>query len=225
MVLLSKDIQCLVEVKVEYLNETSIIDEIKNEYRKIDKRWMKLHYYTFVVIVFSGFIIETIIAILWYQSGSVEMSSETYLMKYVAAPIIANLLFILAGTFVIRSSRIKMIVKAYVISLLYVGASFIFYSVHSIFYSLYIIFTVPILLTIIYSDYILTSITALSGIFVKVISELFIVWDPDKINPLTSNLETVNLFISTFILLVFYMACMVVIRLRERKTQQAYKKR
>ena len=206
------------------LNDNSIVDEIKKEYNRIDNRWMKLHYYTFVVLVISGFIMEAVIAIIWYKSGGVEISTSTYLLKYILAPVTANLVFILIGTAFMYIPGIKRKARAYVISLLYISVCMVFFVVHSIFNSLYIIFTIPILLTVIYGDYKLTSITALFGISAKVIAELFIVWDPDKVDPAASSLSMANFFISTGVLLLFYLICMVVIRFERKKTEASIEK-
>ena len=206
------------------LNDNSIIDEIKNEYSKIDNRWMKIHFYSFVALVLAGFVAEAVIAVLWYESGDVVISSTVYLFKYLLAPVAANLLLIIIGTAVMYIPGIKRKVRAYAISLLYVGTCLVFYTVHSIFYSLYIIFTVPILLTVIYSDYKLTSVTAIAGIAAKTVSELFIVWDPDKINPSSSEIGIVNLYISTFILLLFYFVCLIVISFEKKKNEASIQK-
>ena len=185
---------------------------------------MKLHYYTFVVLVLFTFIVEAVVASIWYQSGRVEISTKTYLLKYVAAPIFVNSLFILIGTLVMRSSVVNRKAKAYVISLLYVGVCFVLYVVHSIFYTVYLVFTVPILLTVIYSDYLLTTFTAFLSIASKAVSELFIVWDPDKTNPLGSDLGIANFIISMFILLIFYGVCIVVIRFEKDKNEASIQK-
>ena len=209
---------------MKYPKENTIVAEIKNEYIEIDNRWMKLHYYTFVFLVIFGFIIEAVLAVLWYQSGSVEISTRTYMLKYIAAPVFVNSLLILADTFVIRSSRIKRKVKVYVISLIYVGACFVLYVVHCIFYNLYLIFTVPILLTVIYSDYLLTAVTAFLSIASKIAADMFIVWDADKTNLLESDFGIINFIISICILFIFYIACVVVIRFEKEKNEAGIQK-
>ncbi len=206
------------------LSDNSIIDEIKKEYNRIDNRWMKIHFYSFVALVLAGFVAEAIIAVLWYDSGDVLIPTTVYLVKYILSPVAANLLLIIIGTVVMYMPGIKRKVKAYVISILYVGTCLVFYTAHSIFYSLYIIFTVPILLTVIYNDYLLTSFTAVASIVSKTVSELFIVWDPDKINPASSEIGIVNLCISTFILILFYFLCIVVISFERKKNEASIQK-
>lgn len=201
-----------------------IITEIQNEYKKIDERWLMLHYRTFVLLVLFGFLIECIIGASWFTTGHVEISLSTYIFKYVALPLLINLSFVLCGLLVIRSSRMQQINKTYFISILYVGVCFVFYTAHIIFNSLYLIFTIPMLLTIVYSNYTLTTFTAIISIISKTISDLFVVWDPDKVNPLDSKFGLTNLFISAFIVCIFYVVCVVVIRFEKEKNAASIQK-
>ncbi|MDD4421525.1 MAG: GGDEF domain-containing protein [Eubacteriales bacterium] len=89
---------------------------------------------------------------------------------------------------------------------------------------LYFIFAVPVLLTVIYSDYILTTITSAAGIAAKTLSELFIVWDPNKYRPLDSVLNTFNFIISTCILVAFLITCLIVIRFEREKNTASIQK-
>ena len=185
---------------------------------------MKLHYNTFIALVLFGLIFEGIVAIIWYNSGDVDITFQKYILKYLLAPLFVNLIFVLISIFVIRSSKLSQKVKAYTISLLYVGVSIIFYTVHSLFYTLFIIFTIPILLTVIYNDYILTTVTAILSFSLMTISDFFIVWDPDKLSPLDSDLGLVNFSIAMLLLLLFYLLCIVAIRFGKEKNAASIQK-
>ncbi len=198
-------------------NNQTIIAEIQSEYNKIDARWLRLHYRTFVGLVLFGFLIECIIGASWFASGHVEIALPKYILKYIASPSLINLGFVLCGLLAMRASRIRQISKAYFVSMLYVGVCFVFYTVHIIFDSLYLIFTVPMMLTIVYSNYTLTTLTGIISIAAKTFSELFIVWDPDKVNLLSSKYGLTNLVVSTFILCIFYFVCAIVIRFEKEK--------
>ena len=209
---------------MDSINEYSIIHEIEKEYTKIDQRWMRLHFYTFVALVLIGFGFELVIGILWLQTEAVEISTGRYIFKYIMTPLVLNLLLVLAGFLVIRSGRVGQRKKAYVISLLFVGSCFVFYVVHSIFYVLFMMFTVPILLTVVYSDYKLTTITAAISVGLKMVSELFVVWDTDKVNPLSSALGINNFAIFIFLFVIFYFVCIIVIRFQKAKIAAGIKK-
>jgi diguanylate cyclase len=96
--------------------------------------------------------------------------------------------------------------------------------VHIIWISLYIIFILPILLTVVYTNYALTTVTAISSIAAKIISDLFITWDPDKMSPFQSTLGATNFVISICIMTAFYAACMIVIRFETEKKYASIQK-
>lgn len=97
-------------------------------------------------------------------------------------------------------------------------------SSNSIFNSLYLIFAIPILMTIVYNDYWLTSCTAILSIIAKIVSEAFITWDPDREHFMASGLGIANFILSIFILLSFCVMSIVVIYF-ERKKDEANIKR
>lgn len=206
------------------INENSIILEIESEYKRINKNWMRLHYNTFVGLVLFGSTVECMLGMTLFAIGYVEIPLIKYIIKYMAAPLLFNLIFILTGVWAMHSPRFRQPVKLYFISLLFVGVCFVFYSVHSIFNSLYLIFTLPILLTVIYGDYILTTVTALFSIAAKTVSEVFVNWDPDKIHPFDSTVCLTDFSISICILLAFYIACIVVIRFEREKNTASIQK-
>jgi len=47
--------------------EKSIIIEIQNEYENINKKWLKLHYHTFIGLVIFAFVFESITAVVFYS--------------------------------------------------------------------------------------------------------------------------------------------------------------
>jgi diguanylate cyclase len=204
--------------------DSSIIHEIKNEYKQINHKWLQLHYHTFIGLVLFAFLFEIIVAVAFYVSGNIEISLAKYVFKYILFPLLTNSCFVAIGVWVMRLSHFSQKTKAYFISLLFVGVCFIFYIVHIIFDSLYLIFFAPILLTVIYSDYALTTTTAFASIAAKVVSQLFITWDPDKTNPLSGSLALTDFIISTIVLLGLYFISMVVVRFEKEKNEASIKK-
>ncbi|SMC37980.1 GGDEF domain-containing protein [Papillibacter cinnamivorans] len=209
------------------MNETvnnSIITEIQDEYRKIDDRWLMLHYHTCIGLVAFGFFMECILSATLFAMGYIEISLARYVVKYMIAPLLANLVLLAAGILAMHSPLLQRKHKMYYISLLFVGVCFVFYSVHSIYASLYLIFTAPILLTVVYSDYLLTTVTAAVSIAAKVISELFVVWDPDKSYPFSNDVGASDFFISICVLGAFFAICMIVIRFEKEKNAASIQK-
>lgn len=195
----------------------SFINEIENEYRKIDTRWLKLQFDTAVVIVAFGFVIELIFGIVYYNTGSVVITQTRYYLKYLAAPLGGNLLALMIGYFTLHSVHVKQQTKLYIVSLLFVVICFVFFTVHNIFSSLFFIFSVPMLMTIVYNDNTLTTITSFASIIAFVISDLFVVWDPDRIRVFDTVLGAVNFAVAICILVAFFAVCLVVISFERQK--------
>lgn len=206
------------------VNNNSIIIEIENEYKKIDNRWLKLHYHTFIALFLFGFLIECILGIKLYIGGYIEIPLIDYVLKYILSPLILNSCLVLTGIFAMNSSRLQQKMKCYLISLLFVGVCFVLYSVHIIFGSIYLIFTLPVLLTLIYSDYVLTTVIAFVSFASKIVSELSITWDPDKINFFNSTYGLTDCVISICIFFTFYVVCIVVIHFEKEKISVSMQK-
>ena len=209
---------------MDEIDETSIISEIESEYRRIDTNWLKLHYNTFALLVVFGFLVECVLGTSLYLSGYIEIPLERYVLKYIAAPLLTNLSLLLAGTMVNHAPKLSQSTKTYFVSLLFVCVCFVFYSVHIIFDTLFLIFTLPILLTVVYGDYTLTSFTSAAAILLKVVADLYIHWDPKKADALLDRFEFTRFLISICVLLAFYMACIVVIRFERAKISASIEK-
>jgi len=151
----------LIVLEVKKMDEELNIIEIKNEYKNIEGKWLRLHFHTAIGLVVFAFIVECILGFVLFNMGEINVSVSIYIIKYLLSPVILNMVFIVIGHFTLNSSRLTQSFKVYIVSLLFVTICYIILSVHSIFTSLYIIFTIPVLFTIVYGDYILTTVTAL----------------------------------------------------------------
>lgn len=197
--------------------EKSNITEIQNEYKRIDDKWLGLHYRTSVGLVAFAFFAECIIGLYMCNSDGLNTTIQIYLYKYLAVPFVLNTVFILTDYWVLKTAGFSQIMKVYVVSLLLVAISYVLFTVHIIFFSLYFIFAVPVLLTTIYGNYILTSITSISSITAMITAELFTKWDSDKINIMGDSMKMADFLIALFILLAFSAVCIVIIRFEREK--------
>lgn len=204
--------------------EKSNIIEIEKEYKRIDNKWLRLHGKTSIGLVIFALFFECIMGCLLYKMGEINTTIPKYMGKYLLLPLVVNAFFLGIGYWAIHFSRITQNIKIYVVSLLFVGICFVLFSVHGIFNSLYLIFTIPILFTMVYGNYRLTTITAASCIAANVFSELFIKWDPDKINIMENNIELANFIISLVFLTTFYVVTMVVIGFEKGKNAVSIQK-
>lgn len=201
------------------MNRNSIILEIQNEYVRIDHKWLKLHFHTLLGLVLFGIFVECALSVVLYQTGFVTIPIERYVFKYMFVPVACNLSFLIAGIFAMRLPVLNKHQKAYAISMLFIGVATTFFTIHNIFTSLYLVFAVPILLTVVYGDYILTTVTATMSIAARIVSELFFKWDSDKIHPFSTPYGMIDFFISIAILLAFYFVCVIVIRFEREKNE------
>jgi len=206
------------------VDENINIIEIKSEYKRIDGKWLALHYKTAVGLVLFAFCLECVLGLELYSLGNIEISLHKYVIKYILSPLGANTLFVLIGYFAMHFKSLEQRAKEYVVSLLFVSICFVFYTVHCVFVSLFLIFTIPILLTVVYGDYVLTTVTAFSSIGAKIASELFTTWDPDKIGAFDIVYGTANFIVSLCILIAFYAVCIVVIRFEREKNTASIQK-
>lgn len=203
---------------------SEIEQEVRQEYEKIECRWLHLHYYTSVALVLCAFLIECVLEYVFYQMGAVKTPFGRYLLKYLLAPGLVNLALIAAGYWTLFLSGLSQSRKVYVVSLLFVAICFVLFTVHSIFVSLYLIFVLPIMLTIVYNNYTLTSITALCSITAKVASELLVTWDANKPSVLSDSISLIDFIVSLCILCAFYAVCIVSIRFEREKMSAAIQK-
>lgn len=199
------------------MDENANIKEIVNEYKRIDLTWLKLHFKTAIGLVVFACLLECTLGLTLFTTGAVEITLSKYVTKYIISPLALNLVLLAFGFWAIRSSKRTQNLKIYIISLMFAAICFVFYSVHRIFPSIYVIFTLPILLTVVYSNYNLTTVTALFSISAKIASELFVKWDPQVSNTLLTDYGLTDFFISISILFAFFAVCIIVIRFEKEK--------
>lgn len=200
-----------------FLDYQQVYAEIEKEFEKINYKWMLLHYKTSIGMVLFSFMVELIVGVVLYNSGDINTTLLRYILKYIAFPTVLNVSFLVVTYWAIKNSNFKLKTKIYFTSLLLVALCFVVFSVHSIFNSLYLIFSIPILSTIVYGDYFLTTVTTIFSMLAKIISELFLTWDPDKISIWGNSMELTNFMIALSILCAFYAGCMVVIFFERQK--------
>ncbi len=204
--------------------EDAHIVEIYKEFKKIDKKWLLLHYKTGVGVVILAFFVECCIGLLMYHTGEITTTIPIYLMKFLIIPSVLNALCILISHRVVYSKTLSQDVKIYMISIIFVVICFILFTAHSAFTALYFIFAIPMLLTTIYGDYKLTTITGVFSLVTGGCSEIFIKWDNDKVSIWGDGTRLGNFLISGFVLISFLIICMVVIRFEREKNVASIQK-
>ncbi|GLC82364.1 GGDEF domain-containing protein [Lacrimispora brassicae] len=200
------------------------IRAVQDEYAKIDESWLLLHYKTSVILVVFSLLVEIVMGMILVNSDMLSTTVHRYYIKFLIVPSAVNFICIAVETLIMKSKRFSQNHKVYSVSLIFVGMGFVLFTVHSTFTATYYIFAIAIMLTAIYADYRVTSITALASIASIIISELFMEWDADKVSIFKSTHRMGDFLISLFVLIAFSIACMVVIRFERRKNSAGIEK-
>lgn len=190
---------------------------IKKEYRRLDERWLKAQYQANLWMVLSAVFIELVIFFILNRQNALLISTVRYMLKYVAAPLLANLALLLFSQFVLNSERFRDITKIYVVTLCISGCCLVLYSVHIIFPALYLIFAVPMIMTVVYADRKLTTVISAACMAEKAVADLLIRWDPTKMEVMASGESVLNFALSILILLVIYVTCFTQVEIEREK--------
>ncbi len=204
--------------------EKTHIVEIQNEYARIDKNWLNLHYKTTVALVLLSVFVECFLGWFIVHSDELNTTPVIFTIKFIIVPAFLNLTCVYIDYRVMGSEKLLQEKKIYVVSLLFVVICFVLFTVHIYFTNLYFIFAIPIILTTIYANYRLTIITSAMSTAAVILSEVFIKWDIDKVSIFDNTLRRVDFFIALFILAAFSAVCMVVIRFEKEKNAASIQK-
>lgn len=204
--------------------EESYVADIQKEYSRIDSKWLNLHYKISVGLTIFAFVVECLIGWIVCNSSILNTTIPIYLLKFLIIPTGLNTLFILIDHNVINSESISQERKTYIISLLFVAICFVLFTVHVAFSELYFIFLIPCLLTMIYGDYKLTTITFIASTTSVIMSELFVKWDIDKVSIMDDVVRLGDFLIAIFILIAFWIISLVIIRFENEKNEAGIQK-
>ena len=203
-----------------FINSESdeVIDDLKHKHQMIDSDWLMFHFCLSIILVIFACLSEFGLGLFLINSDMVTTSTSNYFIKFFYLPSLFNIFMLLAQTYLIKAN-IKQKTKIYAISLILVLICFVLYTVHSAFVSIFIIFAIAISLTTIYADYKLTILTGCLSIIGMVISELFIIWDKDKISIFANTSRFSDFVVSILILIAFLIVTIIVIYFERKKNE------
>lgn len=204
--------------------DSTSVEVIRGEYRRINQKWMRLQLNALLGMTIFAMVIEIAMYFVADWTGMIQIANTTYLWKYIAAPSGVNFLFVWIGFIVKRSAVCSDLVKIYAVSLTSVAVAFSVYNAHSLFFSLGLVLTIPMLLTTAYGNLPLTTVVAVCTIVLKGISDLWIGWNPAKISVDTSSLTCLDFVMSLLLLAVFYAGCLIVIHIEKEKNEVSIQK-
>lgn len=193
------------------------IDEIKNKYLKIDKDWLEFHYKLSIGLVLVAIFVEYFLGIILANTDMMSITVAKYLWKYLIVPSCITFIGIGIDSIVMKAKRFTQNQKIYVISIVFVLLCFVLYTVHSAFISVSFIFLIAIMLTTIYANYQVTSVTAALSIFSFVVSERFTLWDPDRETIFESTVRMGSFVVAIVTMASFFALCIIVIYYERKK--------
>lgn len=196
----------------------SHIEGIQNEYRRINSKWLRMHFRLLLWLVAFTTAMETAMYFVLKRLGAISTSDHMYLVKYLLVPLLCNLTACGAAAGFMRS-RLTLEKKICAVSLLTAAVAFFVYSFHSVFFALFLVFAIPPLLTTAYGDRKLTVITSTVCLVGKAVSDLFLQWDPQEIHVFSSQSTLVDFALSMVLLLLFYVVCFRLLTMEQEKNE------
>lgn len=204
--------------------ETTNVEIIQAEYRRINRKWMGLHFKALFGLALFTFVMEIAMFFVMGQAGLISTSNDIYVWKYILIPSGVNFLCVLVSFLAKRCTKCSDTVKIYVVSLCFALAGFSVYNAHSLFDALFIVFTIPMLMTTAYGNLTLTTLVATCSVIAKAVSDLWLCWDPARVSVTATATEYTDFAMSMVLLLVFYAACVIVIHIEKEKNDVSIQK-
>ena len=193
---------------------------IREEYRRIDEKWLKMQCQLMLFLLVFAAVAEAFMYVVLRMLQVEFASAGVYFTKYLLVPMAVNGVLCF-GAFRALKSALPNIEKAYAVSLLMTAMSFVVYTVHSVFPAMFAVFVIPMLATVIYGEQKLTAAVAAFCFGGKLVSDLFLFWDPSRKEILYSTDSTIDFGISLILLLIFYGICAVMILAEKEKNDAA----
>lgn len=191
------------------------VETIQSEYRRIDGSWLRIQYRLLLWLAAFTPVAELAVYLLLRHLDALD-SSWVFLLKYMLTPLLYDGVLALIATAVMRS-RLTEKQKIYGISLLLTAMAFGVYTIHSIFPSLYVIFIIPMVLTVIYGDRRLTTFISALCLAGKMVSDLFLFWDAGRPNVFSSTTAFTDFCVSLLLMVLFYVICWLLLNTEQAK--------
>ena len=200
------------------------IESIRNDLNRILDEWLRLHFRLSLCLVGIAFLVEIGLAFYIAHSEILTTTVPRYILKFIVAPSGVSALFLLAAFYALRSKRLSQQWKQYTMSIILVIICCIYYTAHSAFIPIYALYAFAIFLTTTYADYQLTGITSLLSLISITVSELFVVWDQDKVSVFADANRLVDFLVILSILIGCSFVSSVTIYYERRKNEASLRR-
>lgn len=185
----------------------------KTSYDTTLKKAVGAHMLTLFSIAAVTLVMEILFFFLLSAHDMVESSTRKYFLKYMLLPTGCNGIFVSLGYAFYRAKDVSLKQKEYILSFCTVFSAFIVAVVHGIFASTCLLFFLATIITVLYGDKLLTTITFLAALVGRCMSSIYCI---DKSVAFDRN-AYVNLVLASVILSGVYMLSLIIIRLETEK--------
>ena len=178
-------------------------ERIEEEYKKLDDRWMHIHYRVMIAAMVLAAVAEMGMYLILRQIGPSFGGAWDYWTRFVAVPIAGNIAIIVIAEVCMRSRRLSLNQKIWAASLLTSAMVLWIYSIHMFYAAMSLIFVVPALLTMAYGSKRLTTTIGLLCFVEKIVADLFLNGWSGRPSPLEDDGVLID-FIMAVVLLSFF---------------------
>lgn len=190
---------------------------VQRKYRDIANAWMNIHLLIMVGMIFVSVIMEFLV---YFVLGSFQVPVTTparYVWRYVLTPLGLNLLLLAVAFIIRRSTKLSETVCAGAVSLSSAGIGLVLYTVHRFFPAMSLVLIIPMVLSILYVRVGLTLLTGTVCIVGKLLSDLFLNWDPDVTPFRLTGADGVNQLVSLFLLALCCFISILLVRMYRQR--------
>ena len=181
------------------------------------QKWINAHYYCGIAVIVAGCILEFLGYFVLMYYHMVASAPEVYFLKYLLVPTGLNALLFIGAYFLMRATP-NMGNKATIVSVMLILMVFVVYTIHMHYNSIGAGFAAAIMSTIIYGNTKITTISGVTAFFTKLISDLFLVYDPNfKPHRIDSDDSFLNFVVSMIGIIGIYALSIIVLRIEKDK--------
>ena len=191
---------------------------------EIQNKWMNLQYRIHILLFAVTLILEILMYCLMNAKNNIGASRSRYFMKYCLIPSGSNVVFVLGSRLSLRSRRIARDFRPLLMSSCLLLSCTMLYIVHSTFRSLTIVFSLPVLISVVYGDYSLTTVIALMSLFLRILAENLPAWDASRESVWSSVDAQFNFIISLTAQVCLYLLILLITYFEKMKNQAIEKR-
>lgn len=153
---------------------------VEKSYMEINDKWMRFHIHLLFICTAIGALMETLMFFIIVETNTLTCTISEYWIKYILIPVSISVCISLLGCFVIKSNNISTMYKQYIISFIFSLFAFVISLAHSGFIAVLSCAIIPVLLTIMYENRILTTAVTVACMLFQFLSANITFWDSAK---------------------------------------------